>query len=106
MGFADLMASVDRVAREILGGSVIYTPGTGGPVTVPAIFYKAYELVDAGQPGISSTSPAAFLALSDLPSDPEADTGATITTGGTTYLAHEVQKDGLGAVLLLLHTVT
>lgn len=106
MGFADLLAAGDRAAREILGSEIVYTPGTGAPVTVNGIFDALYVRADpAGEPGISTSGPAVFLTLADLPSDPYTDDDATVTVGGTVYAAHTVQKDGQGAVVMLLHLV-
>lgn len=105
MAFADLLAVGDRSVRSLLGGPITYTPGTGEPVTVEGVFDAAFQLVDAGQPGISSTSPAAFFTLSDLPTDPEVDTAATVTANGVAYSPYLVKPDGLGGVLLLLHKV-
>ncbi len=105
MGFAELLAIGDRATREILGSPVIYTPGTGDPVTVTGIFDKGYVRVDLGNPGVASYGPAVFLTLADLPSDPVADTDATVTIGGVAYLPHEPQPDGLGGIVLLLHEV-
>lgn len=106
MSFLDHLALADRAAREHLGGSVTYAPGTGSPVTVNGVFDALYEHVDAGQAGVSTFSPAVFLALSDLPSDPRADkVGARITVAGTVYRIREVKPDGTGAVLILLHKV-
>ncbi len=105
MSFADLVAVVDRNTREILGGPVTYTPSVGGAVVVNGIFDASYVRVDLGQIGVSSVGPAVFLRLSDLPSDPEVDTTATVTVGGVAYIPHEVQPDSLGGVLLLLHRV-
>ena len=105
MGFAELLAMVDVPVRERLGGDVIYTPAVGDPVTVSGIFDAAYVRVDLGEPGVSSSGPAVFLTLDDLPSDPKADTAATVTVGGVAYLPHTVEPDGIGGVLLHLHEV-
>lgn len=107
MGFADLMATVDRAVLDSrLGDEVTYTPGVGAPVEVLGCFDALYTRVEAGgQAGISSSGPAVFLALDDLPSDPETDTAATVTIAGVTYTAHEVRPDGMGGVVLLLHRV-
>jgi hypothetical protein len=50
-----------------------------------------------------SAGPAVFLTLSDLPSDPGADPDAVVTVDGVRYTTREVQKDGMGGVVLLLH---
>lgn len=103
MAFSDLLVAADIAVREVLGGSVTYTPTVGAAVTVDGIFDAAYVLVDAGQPGMSSAGPAVFLTLTDLPSDPEVDTGALITVAAVEYSIHTVKADGLGGAYLLLH---
>lgn len=103
MGFADLLATVDRATRRVLGGVATYTPGVGAPVVVDGIFDANYTRVDVGEAGAASVGPALFLRLEDLPSDPETDAGATVTINSVTYRIHEVQPDGLGGVHLLMH---
>ncbi len=106
MGFADLVTAADRAVQAHLGGTVRYVPSIGAApgtgVNVPGVFSAAYVRADAGTPGISTSGPAAFLRLSDLPSDPAEDEGAEVIVNGTTYTIHEQQKDGLGGVLLHL----
>lgn len=102
MAFTDLLTVADRAVREVLGSSVVYTPGVGAAVTVRAVFDAAFVRVDLGQPGVASVSPAVFLRLADLPSNPETDTACRVTAEGVTYLAHTVEPDGLGGVRLLL----
>lgn len=107
MGFADLMETVDRAVLDSrLGDEITYTPGVGAAVDVAGCFDSLYVRVEAGgQAGISSSGPAVFLRLDDLPSDPVTDTDATVTVDGVTYSQHEAQPDGLGGVVLLLHRV-
>ncbi len=106
MSFADLLTAADVAVRNGLGGPVTYTPTVGSPEVVTGIFDEVYVKVDAGNPGISSSGPAVFLTLDDLPSDPREDTDATVTIAGVTYLPHEYQADGFGGIRLLLHEVT
>lgn len=105
MSFADLVAVADWNVRGHLGGSITYAPSVGVAVVVNGIFDASYVRVDLGQIGVASVGPAAFLRLSDLPSDPEVDKGATLVVAGVTYTPHEVQPDSMGSVLLLLHRV-
>lgn len=102
MSFASLLAVADSAIRSTLGGAVTYTPSVGAAVEVDGIFDAAYVRVDL-EAGVSSSGPAVFLSLADLPSSPVTDTAATITVDAVTYRAHTVQPDGLGGVLLLLH---
>jgi hypothetical protein len=102
MSFLDLQRAADRVARSQLGEPVTYTPGTGSPVEVNGVFDTVYVRVDGKQDGVSSSGPAVFLDLDDLPSNPEEDT-PTVTVRGVTYSVREVQPDGTGSVVLLLY---
>ncbi len=103
MGFAELLTVADVAVRGQLGGDVTYNPTSGDPVTVDGIFDAAYVLVDAGQPGISSSGPAVFLTVADLPSDPDTDTTATVTVASVEYTIREARPDGMGGIVLLLH---
>ncbi len=104
MSFSDLMGVADKNVREVLGQTVIYSPGSGDPVEVAGIFDAAYVKIQAGQAGISSCGPALFLTLDDLPSDPSDDLDdARVTVAGVVYRIDEAKPDGLGTVLLLLH---
>jgi hypothetical protein len=105
VGFADLLAVGDRLVRTTLGETVTYTSGVGVVVSVAGVFDQAYVKSDLGQVGVSSSGPAVFLTLADLPSDPMTDAAATVVVRGKTFTAYEVQPDGQGAVLLLLHEV-
>lgn len=105
MAFDDLLASADVSIRAGLGSTVTYTPGVGDAVEIPGIFDAAYLVPDAGNSGVSSSAPAVFLAVSDLPDGYESDTDARVTAGGVEYSIHEVKPDGVGGVVLLLHEV-
>ncbi len=107
MGFADLMAVADRSVRQKLGGSVTYTPTVGAAVVVDGIFTASHTNVDEGNEGggVSTVAPTCFLTLDDLPSDPKTDTTARLTVAGVDYSWHDVQPDGMGGALLLLHRV-
>lgn len=102
MGFSALLASTDAAAVLILGDVVRYTTGAGEAADVRGIFDSAYVQVEAGQAGVSSSGPAVFLLLSDLPSDPS-DDSPTVEVGSVEYEVREAQPDGQGGVLLLLH---
>ena len=106
MGFVDLLARGDAAIRARLGDDAVitYSPGTGAPATVAGIFDRAYREVEADGVTVSSTSPAVFLSLADLPSDPSSDLAATVTVNGTQYRIKDPRPDGMGAVLLMLRT--
>lgn len=105
MGFRELLASADAAAGSLLGEPVTYTPGTGSPVVVDGIFDENAVLLEVGTPGASSQSPAVFLQLVDLPSDPMVDLDATVTIRGVEYGPWKREPDGQGAILLRLHKV-
>lgn len=100
--FAQLNASV---LASPLAEEVTYTSGAGVVVHPRGVFDAAYVKVDAGEVGVSSAGPAVFLRFADLSSDPEQDTAAVVAVGAQGYRIREVQPDGQGGVLLLLHEV-
>jgi hypothetical protein len=84
---------------------VTYTSGVGVEATPRCVFDAAYVKAGAGEVGVSSAGPAVFLRLADLSSDPETDRDARVTIREQDYSIHEVQPDGQGAAVLLLHEV-
>jgi hypothetical protein len=103
MSFAAHLAAADGAALAHLGGAVRYQPDGGAPVDVTGIFDAVYVRADPGGiAGVTSSGPAVFLRLSDLPVDPASD-DPTITVGSVEYVVKKVQKDGTGGVLLFLH---
>lgn len=101
-----LLAQVDAAVLESpLAEEVTYTSGTGTAVYPRGVFDALYVKADVGEVGVSSAGPALFLRLADLSSDPETDLSAQVTVDGTEYMWREVQPDGQGGVLLLLHEV-
>lgn len=106
MGFLDSLANADFAVRDQLGETVVYTPGSGPPVTVVAIFDALFRLVMAGsEPGVESATPAIWFVSSDLPMSALTDRQATIVRAGITYTPWEIQPDGLDTVRMLLHEV-
>lgn len=101
-----LLAQVDSaVLASPLAQEVTYTSGVGAAVTVRGIFDALYVKADVGEVGVSSAGPAVFARLADLSSDPETDLAARVTVDAVEYQWREVQPDGQGGVLLLLHEV-
>jgi hypothetical protein len=104
MGFSALLGLVDKaVCSQLSDVSVTYTPSAGSPVVVKGVFDSNYTRVESpsGEVGVSSSGPAVFLRVVELPSDPSEDT-ATITISGVSYSIKEAKPDGLGGVHLLL----
>lgn len=107
MGFHDEIAAVTRAALSSkLGDPVTYTPSVGSAVDVSGFFDETYTQINLGEVGVSSTGPAVFLMLADLPSDPETDAGATVTFASKVYTITEARPVGAGGVLLRLHWQT
>jgi hypothetical protein len=107
MSFFDLIADIDRTAQRLLGGEpMIYRPEVGDPVTVVGIFDQQYVLARGNaHAGVETLSPAVFLRLEDLPTDPE-DDEPTLTIRAVVYRVGERKPDGIGGIVLELHKVT
>ncbi len=105
--FAALIALVDRLALDRLGGEpVIYAPESGAPVPITGIFDRLYVLAKGtAEAGVETLGPAVFLRLEDLPVDPE-DDEPTLTIGGLDYRVVERRPDGIGGIVLALRLVT
>lgn len=109
MGFAELLASADRVSVQLLGGSMVrYSPSLLGTyVDVWGLFDAKHQRVDVLGAPVNASAPAVFVQLADLaPFDPETDEAPTLTVGyspdSTTYRVRETQKDGQGGAMLYL----
>lgn len=105
MIFSSHLAAADRAIQKHLGGAVTYTPSRGATVPVTGIFDAAYVRADVGQAGVSTTGPAVFLVLADLPTNPEEEDLELlrITVDAVKYRVREAQPDGMGGVLLHLY---
>ncbi|WP_430430198.1 head-tail joining protein [Oceanicaulis sp.] len=98
-----VFAGVGRAFTTALGESVTYTPQGGAGVSVQGVFTRNYVAV--GQDGdlsVESVSPAVSLQSSDAPSAAQGD---GVTVGAHSYEVVEVQPDGFGMVVLILHEV-
>lgn len=104
MAWSTLLGLADGAVSDAFGETVTYAPSEGEPVQVSGVFEAAYRLVETAEAGVSSTSPAVFFKLADLPANPEEDS-PTITIGSSNYSIRECRKDGQGGVLILLHEV-
>lgn len=103
--FALLSQVNAAVLASPLAQEVTYTSGAGAVAHPRGVFDALYTRVDAGEVGVSSAGPAVFVRLADLPTSPEVDLDAVVTVDGTSYSIREVQPDGQGGVVLLLHEV-
>jgi len=109
MSFAASLERMDVQVQEHLGGLITYQPAAGPAVEVRGIFDQLYQRVTLGEPGVSSSGPAVWFVLADLPDDVlEMEStldSVRVTVGGKTYRPVEVEPDGKGGVLLRLHEV-
>ncbi len=107
--FADLVALMDGTVQAVLGdGAVTYRPGVQGvdPVQVAGTFDASYKLVSSGgdEAGVETVTPAVFLQLADLPTDPMIDS-PTLVIRGLTYKVTGRHPDDFGSILLTLRQV-
>lgn len=103
MDFNSLISVASDATLTHLGEDVTYTPTVGAAASVRGVFDASFQRADVATPGVASSGPAIFLRLSDLPSDPETDTTATVTVSGTAYRTVSCEKDGRGMVVVHLH---
>lgn len=101
MPWDSLLATADRAVASGLGRDVTYAPAVGSPVVVKGIYDAAHLETTGGFAGVTTSTPAVWLQLADLPTDPEADE-PTITVGVKSFTVSEVHKDGNGAGVTLL----
>jgi hypothetical protein len=103
MAFADLIGIVDRLVNQHVGETVRCSRWGVDPwVSVRGVFSAQYQIGQALDTGVMSSSPAVFVRVADLPVDPDSDETLIVERGGTQYRVRESQKDGDGGVLLLL----
>lgn len=104
MTWAGWIAGVDRLVVDTFHDDAIYTPAVGDPVPVRCVFDRSYLLAaDVGGPGVSTTAPAAFLRVADLPGNPPPY--GDLHVRGVDYRVTEPKPDGQGGVLLVLAEV-
>lgn len=107
MPFEDLLAATDvHVIGRLAGAQSIRYLTSVGTTTVSGIFDRQYMRTLAGTAGVMDVSPAVFLRLADLPTDPLSDGTASIEVDGVAYSIVEPQVDATGGVLLILHNAT
>lgn len=112
MGFADLVARVDRSVQDRLGKEpVTYTPAFGTPVTTtpsgaPLMgIFDDPDLLATGNTvagtGVESVEPTVALILADLPTDPLVD-DPLLTIRGKVYKVSQRRTAGFGSIVLAL----
>ena len=79
--------------------TVTYTPQGGSASTITGIFDDEYQLIDAGEVGVSGTSPVFECPTASVP---DAATGDTLIINAVTYLVVEAQPDSTGVTVLIL----
>lgn len=81
-----------------------YLSSAGGETALTGIFDAAYLMIDAGEPGVSGSSPVFTCRSDDLNSLPigRADQDDRIVIGGIEYAISDIQPDGTGMTLLIL----
>ena len=106
--FAARVAALDRAVQLHLGAvEVTYVSSTpGGTFPVAGIFDAQYVLSSTGDSlaGVETRGPAVFVALADLPIDPEFDS-PTLTIGGIAYRVIGRETAGMGSIVLVLRRV-
>lgn len=96
-----VFAGVPRAITSALGEPVTYTPSGGQAVEVRGVFTRDYLAIGQdGQIQTESASPAVTLKAADCPNAAQGD---AFTIGAETFTAVEVQPDGRGLVVFVLH---
>ncbi|MFW6299490.1 MAG: head-tail joining protein [Oceanicaulis sp.] len=96
-----VFAGVPRAITSALGEPVTYTPVGGQAVEVRGVFTRDY--IVAGQEdqlSAESFAPAVTLRAADCPNRRQGD---AFSIGGEEFTAVEVQPDGRGMVVFILH---
>ena len=102
MSFRSHLARTDSAVQSTLGDAVTYTPSVGEAVSVNGQYDALYQLADVGEAGVTTSGPAVWLSLVDLPDGADEDMGATVVCEGTTYRVREIRLDGSGGMTLIL----
>ena len=95
----DLTDTLNTGVLGAFGIEVIYTPQTGDPVTVRAIFESTRE-AEENAPGVYAVL---FVRAGDLPQTPER--GDEVTVDGVTYKVYDIETDTTGAGVLRMRQV-
>ena len=102
MGWPELVSGVHQASLATFGESVTLRLAGQPEVVVRGVFTSRYHVAEVGQEaGVSSSTPAVGLLEADLPA--EVSPTDEVDVRGTTYVVHEIQPDGEGWTILLLH---
>src|SRR5262245_13852016 len=99
----DWDALVIGPAMDVFGEPVIYTPATGSPFTIHAIFDEAFVPVELiGESDVISVRPVLGIRLADFPVgyDPQTAQGDRYTVRGRTYVVKAGKPDSHGGARL------
>ena len=108
MAFSDLVAAMDRVAHDVVGGvSVVYAPSVGSAVSVTGMFDEEYIDAESGRGRVGTVTPSIVVRLEDLPDDPRL-ARPTLTREGVGYKLKGWSTDGVegGSIRLILRRST
>lgn len=97
--FASLLDGLNTAAVAAFGREVIYTPQSGTPATVRAIFQPSHEAEDSA-PGVYGVL---FVRLADLGRPPER--GDEVSMDGTLYKVFDIEADTSGGAVLRLRQI-
>jgi hypothetical protein len=97
--FNSLEQAVVSLTTETMGRSCTYTPNGGTPVSITAVFSRAYVEVE----GVVSLKPILRINLADLLTAP--DNGDLVNIDSADYQVMESRLDGFGGSTLILQLV-
>ncbi len=94
--FASLLNSLNIAALTAFGREVTYSPQTGAPLPIRAIFQPSHE-AEENSPGVYG---ALFIRMGDLPLRPTR--GDEVTLDSIGYKVFDVEADASGGAVLRL----
>ena len=98
--WALIAGQVQGAVLEHLGRDVVYTPQSGQPVTIRAVYRGPHEAVSFDPMQISTTLPELFVRLADLP--PGSRKGDNVALDTDTYRVTDIEPDGEGGALVCI----
>jgi hypothetical protein len=97
--WTSLLNGLNSAALDAFGREVTYSPQTGAPVVIRAVFNPTRE-AEENAPGVYGVI---FVQLADLPQAPER--GDRVTVGGSPYTVFNIEGDASGAAVLRVRKV-